>query len=285
MSVENETKTYDLSKVHGANLKLLKEIDRICRKYKIKYALDSGTLLGAIRHGGFIPWDDDVDVVMTRKNYEMFQKVVRRELSEGMTFIEPNQYHDCKAFFDFVPRILYDKSQKFAESEKMAFYDEKISKLWVDIFILDALPSGKVAKPLTKLMHCVVYGLALGHRYEIVYSDYKGVMKLFVGVLSNIGKLIPFQVTYKVWNALCKMNANRKTPGYFYSNYAPNWYYVEMERAWSDSVKTVPFEDTELFIPEGWEHCLQQLYGDYMKLPPKEKQVPEHSDMEIKIYG
>lgn len=285
MNVENEAKTYDLSKVHEVNLKLLKEIDRICRKYKIKYALDAGTLLGAIRHGGFIPWDDDVDIVMTRKNYEMFKKVVRRELSEGMTFVEPDEYHDGKAFFDFVPRILYDKSQKFAESEKMAFYDDKISRLWVDIFILDALPGGKIAKPVTKLMHCVVYGLALGHRYQIVYSDYKGMMKLFVGVLSNIGKLIPFKFTYKVWNMLCRMNENKQTPLYFYTNYAPNWYYVEMERDWSDHVKTVPFENTELFIPEGWEPCLTQLYGDYMKLPPVEKQVPEHSDMEIKIYG
>ena len=280
----NETKTYDLSKVHEVNLKLLLEIDRICRKYKIKYALDAGTLLGAIRHKGFIPWDDDVDIVMTRKNYEMFKKVVRRELSEGMTFVEPNEYHDGTAFFDFVPRILYDKSQKFAESEKMSFYDDKISRLWVDIFILDALPCGKLSKPVTKLMHCVVYGLALGHRYQIVYSDYKGMMKLFVGVLSNIGKLIPFGVTYKLWNMLWRINENKKTPRYFYSNYAPNWYYVEMERPWNDQVKTVPFEDTELFIPEGWEHCLTQLYGDYMKLPPVEKQIPEHSDMEIKIY-
>lgn len=285
MSVENETKTYDLSKVHEVNLKLLKEIDRICRKYKIKYALDSGTLLGAIRHGGFIPWDDDVDVVMTRKNYEMFVKVVRRELPDGMTFVEPNEYHGGEAFFDFVPRILYDKSQKFAESEKMSFYDDKISRLWVDIFILDALPDGKIMKPLTKLMYCVVYGLALGHRYKIVYSDYKGMMKLFVGVLSNVGKLVPFPVTWKMWNTLNKMNMKKKTSGYFYTNYAPNWYYVEMKREWSDQVKTVPFENTELCIPEGWEHCLTQLYGDYMKLPPKEKQIPEHSDMEIKIYG
>lgn len=284
MSVENETKSYDLSKVHEVNLKLLKEIDRICRKYKIKYALDAGTLLGAIRHGGFIPWDDDVDIVMTRKNYEMFAKVVRRELAEGMTFVEPNEYHGGKAFFDFVPRILYDKSQKFAESEKMAFYDDKISKLWVDIFILDALPGGKIAKPMTKLAHCVVYGLALGHRYQINYSDYQGIMKLFVGVLSNIGKLIPFPVVYKMWIMLCRMNMKKNTLLYFYTNYAPNWYYVEMERAWDDQVKRVPFENTELYIPEGWEQCLTQLYGDYMKLPPKEKQVPEHSDMEIKIY-
>ena len=76
----SEEKSFDLTKVHEVNLKLLKEIDRICRKYKIKYALDSGTLLGAVRHGGFIPWDDDVDVMFTRKNYEMFAKVVRREL-------------------------------------------------------------------------------------------------------------------------------------------------------------------------------------------------------------
>ena len=284
MSVENETKTYDLSKVHAVNLKLLKEVDRICRKYKIKYALDAGTLLGAIRHGGFIPWDDDVDIVMTRSNYDKFLKVVRRELPEGMTFVEPDSYHNGEAFYDFVSRVMYDKSQKRADSEQMAFYDDKITKLWVDIFILDALPEGKIAKPVTKLMHCIVYGLALGHRYKITYSDYKGVMKLFVGVLSNIGKLIPFKVTYKIWKCLCVKDAKTKTSLYFYSNYPPNYLYVEMKKEWNDNVKTIKFEDEEFYIPEGWEPCLVQLYGDYMKLPPVEKQVPDHSDMEIQIY-
>ena len=101
-------KSFDLTKVHEVNLKLLKEIDRICRKYKIKYALDSGTLLGAVRHGGFIPWDDDVDVMFTRKNYEMFAKVVRRELPEDMSFVEPNEYHGGKAFYDFISRVTYN---------------------------------------------------------------------------------------------------------------------------------------------------------------------------------
>ena len=125
--------SFDLTKVHQANLKMLKEIDRICRKYKLQYALDSGTLLGAVRHGGFIPWDDDADVMMTRSNYEKFAKVARRELPEGMSFVEPNEYHGGKAFYDFVSRVTYDKSQKFEESKKMAFYDDKISRLCVDI--------------------------------------------------------------------------------------------------------------------------------------------------------
>ena len=66
---------YDLSKVHQANLTILKEIDRICRKYKLKYVLDAGTLIGAVRHQGFIPWDDDADVAMTRPNFDAFLKV------------------------------------------------------------------------------------------------------------------------------------------------------------------------------------------------------------------
>lgn len=284
MNMETETKTYDLSRVHAVNLKLLKEVDRICRKYKIKYALDSGTLLGAIRHGGFIPWDDDADIVMTRSNFEKFKKVVDRELAEGMTFVEPDAYNNGTAFYDFVSRVMYDKSQKRADSEQMAFYDDKITKLWVDIFVLDALPDGKISKPLTKLMHCIVYGLALGHRYQIRYSDYRGMMKLFVGVLSNIGKLIPFKVTYKIWKRLCVKDSRKKTSLYFYSNYPPNYLYVEMKKEWNDNVKPIAFENEEFFIPEGWEPCLVQLYGDYMKLPPAEKQVPDHSDMEIIIY-
>lgn len=187
----SEEMKYDLSGVHAVNLKLLKEIDRICRKYKIKYALDSGTLLGAIRHGGFIPWDDDVDVVFTRANYEMFKKVARRELPEGMSFVEPDEYHGGKAFYDFVSRVTYDKSQKFEDSGKMAFYDDKITRLNVDLFILDPLPDKAIPKKITKLLHCVVYGLALGHRWKIQLSDYKGIMKLFVAVLSAVGKADP----------------------------------------------------------------------------------------------
>jgi lipopolysaccharide cholinephosphotransferase len=86
-------KSFDLTKVHEVNLKLLKEIDRICRKYKIKYALDSGTLLGAVRHGGFIPWDDDIDIAMTLDDSRRFAEVAPKELRSGLVLQTPETEH------------------------------------------------------------------------------------------------------------------------------------------------------------------------------------------------
>mgnify|MGYP000370477200 CR=1 FL=1 len=167
-----------------------------------------------MRHGGFIPWDDDVDVMFTRKNYEMFAKVVRRELPEDMSFVEPNEYHGGKAFYDFISRVTYNKSQKFEDSGKMEFYDDKISRLNVDLFIVDGLPEGKLAKKLTKLSHCVLYGLpwdtgmrsitAITRRYEA-----------FCGSSRDHRKLIPFPVIWKLWNALCHMDSRKEAPVIF----------------------------------------------------------------------
>ena len=74
--------SYGMLALQKVNLYILQEIDRICKKYKINYTLDSGTLLGAIRHGGFIPWDDDADIAMTRSNFEAIRRIVKRELRE-----------------------------------------------------------------------------------------------------------------------------------------------------------------------------------------------------------
>ena len=145
--------SYDMTKVHGANLKILKEIDRICRKYKIRYALDAGTLIGAVRHKGFIPWDDDADVVLVRSQYEALKKVLQRELPDTMEFLEPDSYRGGRAFFDFTPRIIYKNSQAHPESDRMDYYEGKLNHLWVDLFILDKLPEGKAAARLTRFIH------------------------------------------------------------------------------------------------------------------------------------
>lgn len=156
---------YDLKAVHQANLKVLKEIDRICRKYDIRYGLDAGTLIGAARHQGFIPWDDDADVAFTRENYEKFARAAKKELPRGMKLLKPHHLGGGNAFYDFTPRILYMNSRTNGDSPEMEYYEGRLNHLWVDLFILDELPEPRYKAMLVKGLHTLIYGLAMGHRY------------------------------------------------------------------------------------------------------------------------
>lgn len=275
---------YDMSRVHSANLKILKEIDRICRKYKIQYALDAGTLIGAVRHKGFIPWDDDADIVFTRNQFEAFKKVVRRELPDTMELVEPDSFHGGKAFFDFTPRIIYKKSRMHPDSDKMDYYDGKLNHLWVDLFIMDKLPKGKAAAEITRFLHKAVYGLAMGHRHDLDYTKYSLMYKVFVGGLATIGKFIPMKAIFFMQKAIALKDRHSKGDLRYYSNYQPDYLYVTLHKDWCEEVIDAPFEDTTLMIPKGWDPVLKEVYGDYMQLPPEEKRVPTHSSLQIQVY-
>ena len=278
------TENYDMKKVHEANLKILKEIDRICRKYKIRYALDAGTLIGAVRHSGFIPWDDDADVVFLRSQYEAFVKVAKRELPETMELLFPNSYRDGKAFFDFTPRIIYKNSHCHADSPEMAFYGGKLNHLWVDLFILDKLPAGRGGAAFTRFLHKAIYGLAMGHRPWLDFKKYSLLHKIFVGGLAGVGRLIPLKLIFAMQKAAALKDRNSRGDKWYYSNYQPDYLYVTLDKRWCEAVEDADFEDTRLMIPKGWHEVLTEVYGDYMKLPPVEKRVPTHSSQQIEVW-
>ncbi len=277
-------KEYDLTEVHQANLAILKEIDRICRKYKIKYLLDAGTLLGAVRHKGFIPWDDDADVAFTRSNYDAFLKVVRRELPEGMELLEPKDLRGGTAFYDFTTRIIYKNSRTHEDSEEMRFYEGKLNHLWVDLFTIDELPENKAASTLTCLLHTVIYGMSMGHRYRLDFKKYSLSNKLVIGILAFLGKVIPMKVLRKLQHMTAIKDQKGKSSLRYYSNYQPDYLYVTLKKEWCEETVDLEFEDTRLMAPKGWHEVLTWIYGDYKKLPPEEKRIPTHSSTEIKIY-
>lgn len=274
---------YDLKDVHGANLAILKEIDRICRKYKIKYLMDAGTLLGAVRNQGFIPWDDDADVAFTRPNYDAFLKVAKRELPEGMTLLEPEDLKGGKAFYDFTARIIYDNSQNHENTKEMQYYGGQLNHLWVDLFTIDELPENKAAATWTRLLHTVIYGLAMGHRYRLDMKKYSLPNKICVGALALIGKLIPMKALYRIQHHVALKDRKGKSRLRYYSNYQPDFLYVTLKKEWCEETVDLPFEDTVLMAPKGWHEVLSWVYGDYMTLPPVEKRVPTHSTMVIKV--
>lgn len=276
--------SYGLLKVQTANLYILNEIKRICNKYNLKYVLDSGTLLGAIRHSGFIPWDDDVDIAMTRANFEIFRKIAKKELAQDLELVLPKELARNNVFYDFTPRIILKRSNKHLDENENNFYLNKLNHLWVDIFILDALPNISFLAKLIKFKHKIIYLLSMGHRYKINYKKYSLIQKILVFSGSNIGKFIPMIYLYNIQNLLSKMFNKEKNKKFYYSNYQPDYLYVDLDSKIVNSIIEIKFEDELYNIPENYDEVLKKLYGNYMKLPKKENRKPTHSSENIEIY-
>ena len=210
-----EGKKQDLARVHEANLKVLKEIDRICRKHHIQYMLDSGTLLGAVRHKGFIPWDDDADVAFTRPNFERFMDVAQAELPEGMSLLRPEDFRSGRAFYDFTPRIIYEHSRVHRDSEEMRFYEGKLNHIWVDLFILDRLPDKDWQAEWTRLLQKIIYGMAMAHRYKLDFAKYSLPDKLRVGALAAVGHLAPMRLLFQLQRRVSVKDQDKKTARWY----------------------------------------------------------------------
>lgn len=277
--------SYGMLALQKVNLYILQEIDRICKKYKINYTLDSGTLLGAIRHGGFIPWDDDADIAMTRSNFEAFRRIVKRELSDKLEFIMPNEFKNGKVFYDFTPRIIYKPSTRHKKNDKRDPYEGKLNHLWVDIFIIDKLPKSKPLQRLTLFSQKLIYLFSMGHRKKLDLKKYKGSMKIAVSVFSIIGKIISMKYLFRLQDRLSKLfYKSRKSGTLYYSNYQPDYIDIKVNKDWYEKYLNIKFEDTVLSIIDEYDSVLQLVYGDYMTPPPKADRVPTHGSMEIEVY-
>lgn len=289
-SLEKNDWNFDLEKIHRANLEILKAIRDICDKHNISYLIDSGTLLGAVRHKGFIPWDDDVDLCFRREEFEKFKAIANLELPKGMELVLPYEYRNSKSFYDFVPRVVYLNSKRHSEDdEDMEFYEGKLNHLWVDLFILDRLPDHKLEARLMKLKQQIYFGLGMAHRRKLDWSKYSGLQKLEVMVLVGLGKLISLKTIFK-WQ---DQSARKYTDLYseqdlqqngklFFSNYQPDFQYCTVEDSWEEPIQ-FEFEGEKFTGPKEWDKVLKMLYGDYMKLPPEDKRQPSHSGRELEI--
>lgn len=261
-----------LRKLQMTELEMLKEVDRICRKYNIKYSLDGGTLLGAIRHDGFIPWDDDADVVMLRPEYKRFYNACKRELDTERFFLQ-----DFRTDENY--RWGYSKMRRnntifLREGQEHGNWNQSV---FIDIFVYDHVPDHYLLRRLHLfLCFCIRKGL-----YSEVGKK-NASSKLMRSWYTLLNK-IPRNGWVKLLESIAD-TVNRKRTGLVRHMTYP--YRKEcrygLPRECFDEYIEKDFEGHWFKIFKNYDLYLTRLYGDYRKLPPIE-QRKIHPVSEIKL--
>ena len=252
----------------AAQLQVLEKIDEICRKYHIQYQAEWGTLLGTIRHSGFIPWDDDLDISMKRQDYNRFIEVIQKELPKEYSVLN---YATQEDFWDVLTRVI--------NTNKICFDKEYLDKNYyfpfpagIDIFPLDFLPKNKeeleIVKELVKHIGSVADVYIAGNLEEEEFE------KLITKIEKNCNKKIPrdekmaehlyalMESMYALYGedeaeevALMPIWMENSTGAY------PKEYYAKTVR--------LPFGQTTMPVPIAYDSILKKKYGDYMKMVRK----------------
>lgn len=248
-------------KIQLNSLEALKELKRICDKHGLRYYLVAGTLLGAVRHRGFIPWDDDVDVAMPRSDYKRLEKLAKSELSSGF-FFQTEKTDKHSPFF-------FAKLRKEGTSvTEFLFRDSKMhAGCYVDIFPLDRCPSGKKRAgrffKLISLFNCALIAKT-SDDFVCEYTK-KSALLTF-----SLIKKLPRCVLLFLRNAVRRyytLTSGRKvictvagSYGYPRESYLAEWFREKAELKFEDEVFTAPKE---------YDKALTHMYGDYMTPPPE----------------
>lgn len=250
----------ELRKAQLRMLDILMEVDKICKKHNIPYWIDYGTLLGAVRHGGFIPWDDDLDVGMMKEDYKRFLSIAPQEL--------PNQYVvqnlSTEKYFPLAFSKIVDKNSK-VYSNDYSHQNSKWTGIWVDIFPL-IKGNVKFRKWLDPL-----YGRCFRRVHHFEPFNAKVAISYLLYPFVWIAKQMMKSV-FLFCNSNMRMDEFGMTASLYskqknYSDYLPT--------------KDIQFEGIIVSAPNHMDKVLTDYYGDYMKIPPLEKRETHHASFEI----
>ncbi len=264
--------------LHQVDLDIVKEVVNICERYGFKYFMLGGTMLGAIRHKGFIPWDDDIDLGMPRKDYDRFLDVAPKELSSHLKLVN---YRTDSEYHYYITRIL-DTDTKVVE-ERIG-NENKYTNASIDIFPIDGTPNNN-------LLRKIYYFRVLYHRalMSLCYKDSidrkrprSKAEKMLLWIMERI-PIEKMTTPYKQKEKIDKLLRKQKIEGAKYIGNIMGAYRTReiVPSKFYGEGKMYPFEDIELRGMDMYDEYLTFTYGDYMQLPPVEKRKTHFKILEI----
>ncbi len=242
-------------------LQMLKDLDAVCRRHQISYQLFSGTALGAVRHKGFIPWDDDLDVLLSRQNYTRLLAALEQDLDQETYFVQ-------REFGDHWP-MQFSKLRRNGTAcmEKYHPKDPLLHQgVWIDIFPYDDLSDHSFMRLAQFLASKVVIAKALDARG---YATRNPAKRVFLTAC----RLLPAK---PFWRLCVKQRPGSGMVHTFFAG-ARKYRKNVFPRAWLDQTELLAFEDGLFPVSRAYDQVLTRLYGDYHRLPTEaEKQKKQH---------
>ncbi len=242
----------DLRNLQLEILDILKYVDKICRDNDIKYWLSSGTCLGAVRHGGFIPWDDDADIELLRPDYEKLCRILKADHSSGFVL------QDHSTDFEYVgvlPKLRNTKSTVIEDIPINAKYD--MNGIFIDILCIE--PSN------SKYVNIISHKMQLGGLYYLAKINNNTIRRFLI----RTNMFILTKMIYPIMRAYGRIGNKKRLRHSVGSEFTG----VRMLDEVSE-IKYVPFENTMLPIPKNAHAYLTRIFGDYMNLPSEEEIHP-----------
>lgn len=256
-----------LDELKKIQIGVLDYVDTFCKEHEIKYWIDCGTLIGAVRHKGYIPWDDDIDIGMLREEYDRFCSIFNEEANERF------RLHNC----DNDSTFRYGYSKVMDHSTVLYEPDEKGVKeaVNIDVFVYDNAPDNDF---LMKLMYWKRNFYRALRSFQYDYTSFGSPVKIYLTKIMRMiltpyfkGKPENYCVRKIVTNSKAYKTKKTRRIG----NFVSTTVMCSKKENFNKTVE-IEFEGKKYPAPMGYDSYLTDFYGDYMKLPPLEKQVSNH---------
>ena len=249
-----------LEEMRCIELEIMKKVHQFCTDNNLQYFLSYGTLIGAIRHNGFIPWDDDIDILMPRPEYEKFCKLFCQFGKDvNLAIVNDSTVPQFKGAFS---KVIDTRTSL----EELSFKDSDPIGVFIDVFPLD----GVAANSFIRRVHyfiCKFFCLCLVLKKERKWR--KNIVKVMLKCMLS---LVSYDFIIKMLKKLIKLKDYEDSE--YVTCFVDPYHAVYKKSDFSPELHQ--FEDSEFRIPSGYDAILRGSYGDYMTLPPIEKRIPHH---------